>query len=178
MDDMQEMLEHYRITRLINEYCHGCDRMDELRMAGVYAEDSWDDHGLRKMPGQAYAHAAMQGRLDGPDMISHHIGQTLVKIDGDEAGAETYFVATLRRPDGEDGAEVLHQLGGRYADTLVREGGQWKIKKRLTIRDWSITLPIEQDWIAQRQFIAGQTDGSDPSFAVLGVTHSGVPKRP
>jgi hypothetical protein len=177
MDDMQEMLEHYRITRLINEYCHGCDRGDELRMAGVYAEDSWDDHGLRKMPGQAYSHEVMKGRAEIDDMISHHLGQTLVRIDGDRAGAETYFVASLRRDDVE-GTPMLHQLGGRYVDELIREGGQWKIKKRLTIRDWSITLPIEQDVIAGRQFIAGRADGADPSFAALGVVHSGVPQRP
>lgn len=180
MDDMQEMLEHYRITKLINEYCHGCDRGDELRMAGVYARDSWDDHGLRKMPGQQYAHEAMAGRVGVKDMISHHLGQTLVKLDGDKAGAETYFVATLRRdhPPLNDGPTMIDQLGGRYVDELVRENGGWKIKKRLTIRDWSITVPIEQDRIGQRGFIEGRADGQDPSFAVLGVVHSGVPAQP
>jgi hypothetical protein len=176
MDDMQEMLEHYRITKLVNEYCHGCDRGDELRMAGVYAKDSWDDHGLRKMPGQQYAHEVMQGRAQIRDMISHQLGQTLVKVDGDRAGAETYFVATLRRDDVQP--LMLDQLGGRYVDELVREDGTWKIKKRLTIRDWSITVPIEEDRIGQRQFIEGRADGEDPSFAVLGVVHSGKPKRP
>ena len=179
MDDMQEMLEHYRITKLINEYAHGCDRGDELRMAGVYAEDSWDDHGMRKMPGQKYAHVVMEGRAQIRDMISHQLGQTLVKVDGDPAGAETYVVAALRRADEPgDGPKLLTQMGGRYVDELVREKGAWKIKKRLTIRDWSITVPIEQDYIANRQFIEGTADGTDPSFAALGVKFSGLPVRP
>lgn len=174
MDDMQEMLEHYRITRLISEYCHGCDRMDEVRMAAVYARDSWDDHGLNKMPGQDYSRQAMAHRATIDDSLSHHLGQSLVRIDGDRAGADTYFIATIRRVD-DDGIERLHQLGGRYVDHLIREDGRWKIKKRITVRDWSISLPLTEDWIGQRNFVPGERSGADPSFEALGVTHSGIP---
>ena len=47
---MQEMLDHYEITKAINLYCHGCDRGDHDTMVGVYLEDSWDDHGANKCP--------------------------------------------------------------------------------------------------------------------------------
>ncbi len=174
-DELREMLEHYRITRLVAEYCHGCDRMDEVRMASVYAEDSWDDHGLNKMPGQDYSRQAMASRVGIDDLIHHHLGQTLVKVDGDSAGAETYFIATIARPEAGETVPKYHHMGGRYVDHLVREGGQWRIRKRITIRDWSETVTVTEDWVGQRQFVAGRKDNDDPSFAALGIRHSGIP---
>jgi hypothetical protein len=176
MDEMQEMLEHYRITKLVNEYCHGCDRGDEVRMGGVYAADSWDDHGLYKGPGKEFSQQVIANRAVRKDVMSHHLGQTLVKVDGDEAGAETYFIATVQY-DNEAGENEIHHIGGRYVDSLIREGGKWKIKTRLTVRDWSITHPVVKDFMVANNFIAGQTDGSDPSFAALGVEHSATRKR-
>ena len=56
MDDiLKEMIDHHLIIKTLNEYCHGCDRLDRVRMASVYAEDSWDDHGLNKCPGPQFA---------------------------------------------------------------------------------------------------------------------------
>lgn len=172
MDDMQEMLEHYRITRLVAEYCHGCDRGDALRMGSVYAEKSWDDHGKSKMSGQDFAAAVAAERSGRNDVMSHHLGQSLVRISGDRAGAETYFIATVKVP-GKDGKPFLHQLGGRYVDELVRIDGTWKIEKRLTVRDWSITQEVARDFMGTLEFIEGRANGTDPSFAVLGLVHSG-----
>ncbi len=104
--------------------------------------------------------------------MSHHLGQTLVKVDGDSAGAETYFVATMAFPNAGEGEEV-HHLGGRYVDHLVREDGKWLIKERLTVRDWSIGHKVERDYFREMDFIPGTTDGSDVSFRALGVVHSG-----
>ncbi len=171
-DDLREMLDHYRITKLVNEYCHGCDRGDGERMASVYARHSWDDHGLHKMDGKEFSASVMVSRQERGDVMSHQLGQTLVKVDGETAGAETYFIATVCLP-GEDGVEEVHQLGGRYVDRLVREDGQWRIKERLTVRDWSIGHKVERDWFKPMDFIPGTTNGSDVSFRALGLVHSG-----
>ncbi len=45
-DELQEMLEHFRIRKVLAEYCRGSDRADEPLMASNYAADSWDDHGV------------------------------------------------------------------------------------------------------------------------------------
>ena len=69
-------------------------------------------------------------------------------MEGDEAGAETYFFAVSRNKR-EDGAEMCNQLGGRFVDKLRREEGRWLIKHRVVVRDWGISLPIEADWTAR-----------------------------
>jgi hypothetical protein len=33
---LQELLDHHDIAQTLKEYCHGCDRGDEDRMASVY----------------------------------------------------------------------------------------------------------------------------------------------
>lgn len=170
--ELQEMLEHYRITKLINEYCHGCDRGDGPRMGSVYAQESWDDHGTYLGDGKAFAVSVMEGRQERGEAMSHHLGQTLIKVDGDTAGAETYFIATMAFPDSGEG-ETVHHLGGRYVDHLVRENGQWRIKERLTVRDWSVGHKVSADYFRDMNFIPGTTNGSDVSFMALGVVHSG-----
>ena len=125
---LQELIDHHDIRQLLATYCHGCDRMDEVEMASTYAADSWDDHGPRKMPGKPFSIATVGEALETTTVVSHLLGQSLIKVDGDSAGAETYFIATLMYPP-RDGVETLNQLGGRYVDTLVREGGQWLIEQ-------------------------------------------------
>ena len=169
---LQQMLDHFEITRVLSEYCHGCDRMDAALMSTVYARDSWDDHGVNKCPGPEFTHRTMLN-MQPTDSVSHLQGQSLININGDEAGSETYFLAVVAAR-GDDGRAVIKQLGGRYVDTLVREDGHWRIKKRICVRDWSITLPRDADWLAGQNFVEGQRSQLDPSQMVLGLSHSGV----
>ncbi len=174
MDDrLREMLDHHDIRTLLAEYCHGCDRHDYLRMADTYHEDSWDDHGNYKMPGKEFAAVAVTENLRDANMLMHHLGQSLIRVDGDEAGADTYFLASVSTT--ENGKEVINQIAGRYVDHLERRDGSWKIKKRICVREWSISLPVDRDWLAGHDFVMGQRSGSDPSFAALGIEHRGFP---
>ena len=173
---LQEMLDHHDIRRTLSEYCHGCDRMDEALMASVYAQDSWDDHGLNKCPGPEFARRTMTTMAATSESVSHLLGQSLIRVRGNEAGAETYFLAVVKAND-ESGLEIIKQLGGRYVDELIREDGHWRIQKRVCVRDWSVTLPHGKDWLAGQNFVDGQRSQLDPSQGTLGLRHSGL-QRP
>lgn len=170
---LQEMLDHYEITRTLGEYCRGCDRCDETAMSRVYLEDSWDDHGMHGAPGPEFARRMAAEILSTTDSLSHLLGQSMIKVDGDQAGAETYFLA-VSHATREDGVRMCNQLGGRFVDELRRENGRWLIKHRVVVRDWAISLPVEQDWTAEVGLKGGQRSGGDPSFAVLGLAHGGL----
>lgn len=175
MDErLQEMLDHYEITKTLKEYCHGCDRCDETRMRGVYLSDSWDDHGIRRGTGPDFVRHMIPEILATTKTMSHMLGQSQIDVRGEEAGAETYFLA-VSRTTREDGVEMCNQLGGRFVDTLRRENGRWRIKHRCVLRDWSISLPIAEDWTAEAGLQDGARSNADPSFAVLGLTHGGAP---
>jgi SnoaL-like domain len=174
MDErLQEMLDHYEIKKTLGEYCQGCDRCDEPRMAGVYGQDSWDDHGAHKAPGPQFAREMIQQILERTQTLYHMLGQSLIQIQGDEAGAETYFLAASRSVD-EDGSPMVNQLGGRFVDRLRRENGHWRISHRTVVRDWSISLPAAApDWTSAAQLTEGQRSNADPCFAALGIQHLG-----
>jgi len=170
---LQQLLDHHEIAQTLKEYCHGCDRGDEERMASVYSEDSFDDHGVFKAPGKQFARLMMDRILTTTDSLFHMLGQSLIKVDGDAAGAETYFFAVSRNKRA-DGAEMCNQLGGRFVDKLRREDGRWLIKHRVVVRDWAISLQIDADWTAEAGLQDGRRSGADASFAALGLVHGGA----
>lgn len=174
---IQEMLDHYEITKLLATYCHGIDRMDEQRAASVYARVSWDDHGPHANTGPAFIRGVMERMGSGATVADTHIlGQTQVNIEGDQAGAETYFLFFGHKVR-DDGSEVLLQLGGRYVDRLIKEEGNWKIANRVCVRDWSVTTPINEDWLRGVSWVNGKRSSDDPSYPVLGIAHSTDPDQ-
>ena len=179
MDErLQEMLDHYEIRKTLSEYCQGCDRCDEPRMAGVYGRDSWDDHGETKMPGPQFAQLMIKRILAETESLYHLLGQTVIQVQGDEAGAETYFLAATRARR-QDGVEMCNQLGGRFVNRLRRENGRWRIAHRTVVRDWSISLPMtEPVWTRTAQLTEGQRSNADPCFAALGIQHLGRSQSP
>jgi hypothetical protein len=169
---LQDMIDHHEIRKMLSVYCHGCDRGDSPRMGSVYAQESWDDHGVYKGSGSGFAELSGQQAATGRK-LHHMLGQTLINVTGDAAGAETYFLATITRYD--TGRELITLLGGRYVDALVREDGQWKVKDRVCVHDWSRTLDTMVDPFAGVDFVRGKISDEDPSYAALGLKHPGLP---
>jgi len=168
---LQTLWDHHQIRELLATYCHGCDRGDEAEMASVYADDSWDDHGPDKCDGREFARRTVANSTRTTRTLSHQLGQSRIRVTGDSAGAETYFIATVVYPPREPGGpDTINQLGGRYVDTLARGDGGWKIARRLCVREWSASQPIAADWLARAGFIQGQRGGKDVSWDVLGIT--------
>ena len=172
---LQEMLDHHEIRKTLAQYCNACDRCNEPRMADIYLEDSWDDHGTVKAPGWEYSTIMTAAILETTESISHLLGQSSISVDGDVAGAETYFLAVSRT--NEDGQRMINQLGGRFIDVLHRDGDRWQIKNRKVVRDWTLAVPIEKDWEAAQELTPGERSDADPSYAVLGLVHGQVGAR-
>jgi hypothetical protein len=170
---LQEMIAHHQIRKTLAVYCHGCDRGDAPRMSSVYGRQSWDDHGIFRGPGPEFTDFIMNliSGSGGSIGLSHLLGQSLITVDGDQAGAETSFLSTVSAKDG-GGEPTVTLHGGRYVDRLRQEDGEWKIEKRTCTRDWSITLVVQRDDLSP-EFVKGERSGADPSYAVLGLTHPG-----
>ena len=107
---LQEMIDHHEIRKLLAVYCHGCDRGDGPRMASVYLDDSWDDHGDFKGSGAELTQRVMNSIVTRGIKCIHLLGQSQINVTGEEAGAETYFLATICDKD-ENGKEVMWQPG-------------------------------------------------------------------
>ena len=164
---LQELWDHHEIRQMLATYCHGCDRADEAEMASVYCEESWDDHGPDKCDGKVFTQRILEKARQTTKVVSHMLGQSLIRVNGSAASAETYFVATLIA-DTNPG-ERMTQLGGRYVDTLEREQDTWRIKERLCVRDWSSTGEIDPGYLATAGFVEGRRGSADVSWEKLGL---------
>jgi hypothetical protein len=102
--------------------------------------------------------------------LYHQLGQSLIKVEGDEAGAETYFFAAAEAE--EENGKTCNFLGGRFVDRLVREDGRWLIQNRVVVRDWTISLPLDAEWAPATALTPGARSNEDPCFAALRMIHS------
>jgi hypothetical protein len=121
---LQELLDHHEIKKLLNTYCHGCDRLDAGRMASVFHSDSWVDHAADHCPGTQFVRETMVAQQAHTSMVSHLLGQSQIQVTRDEAASETYFFCALRG-SAQTGPKLLTFLGGRYIDSFAKDAGQW-----------------------------------------------------
>lgn len=163
---LQALIDRAEILDVLHQYVHACDRSDQPRVVDVYHPDSFDNHGAYQGDGHTFAKVVCDGNAE-RETMSHLLGQSTIRVDGDRAGAETYFIATVTRF--ENGERHLDQMGGRYIDTLERRDGRWKIKDRVCTCEWSVTSRIEKQWHPDGQFVRGSFDRGDPSYRVLGI---------
>jgi ketosteroid isomerase-like protein len=170
---LREIIDHHEIRKTLGEYCQGCDRADPVRMASVYAEDSWDDHGELKASGPEFSRVMAARIRETYDTMYHLLGQSTIRVDGDSAAAETYFIA-IAQTKAADGPSICNQLGGRFIDKLERTGDGWKIKHRTVVGDWNIALPLGQDWPRTRYLARGQHSNADLVYAALGRVHGSL----
>src|SRR5260221_12700653 len=94
--ELREMLDHFQIRKVLAAYCRGSDRCDSTLAASVYAADSLDDHGIVQAPGGEFSRVMCQMVIDTTETMTHMLGQSTIAVNGDEAGAETYFIAVSK----------------------------------------------------------------------------------
>lgn len=164
---MQTLLDHFDIREVIESYVHACDRGDRDATADVYHRDSWDHHGPMQCDGHQFATLNTEAVMTQWLSCNHLLGQSRIKVTGDVAGAETLFFASLTRDD--DGTTMLDQMLGRYIDRFERRDGQWRIKERRTISEWTSSGPIGEDSLRGHLFLRGERSGTDISYEVLGL---------
>jgi SnoaL-like domain len=164
---LQAVIDRAEILDVLHQYVHACDRSDEPRLIDTYHPDARDNHGGYQGTGHAFAKVVCEGNRQRKTM-SHLLGQSTIHLNGDKAGAETYFNATVARDDG--GIRYLDMMGGRYIDKLERrEDGKWRVQDRVCTCEWSFTMKVEHEWHKDGQFVCGTFDKTDPSYPVLGL---------
>lgn len=164
---LQALIDRQEILDVLHQYAHGADRADEPRMADVYHPEAWDNHGSYNGNGREFAKQVCGRGPTERETMSHLLGQSQIKIDGDTAGTETYFNATIQRR--VDDVRYIDMMGGRYVDKLERRDGQWRITDRVCTCEWSMTLKVENEWHERGLFVQGTFDKSDVSYRVLGL---------
>lgn len=134
--DLAQVADELEIHRVLARYCRGVDRLDEQFVEACF----W--------PVEDGTHTVFAGAFGGTPrewvefifkrmrqdlLTTHHLGQSLVEIDGEEAEVETYFLS--RHAYDDDGDVTVMVVAGRYADRFEKRAGAWRIANRTLIFD-------------------------------------------
>ncbi len=136
--DTTELADRLAIAETLALYCRGIDRCDAAQLAAVFTPDARIDYGDGAKP-VAQAIPALMAGLGAMRLTQHNISNTVMRIDGERARAETNCVALHLIPAPEGEVELV--LGGRYLDRLEQRAGRWLIAERLYVMDWNRTTP-------------------------------------
>lgn len=136
--DSIELADRLAIAETLALYCRGIDRCDADQLAAVFTPDARIDYGDGAKPIAETIPGLMAG-LGAMRLTQHNIANTVMRITGTRAKAETNCVALhlIPTPDGE--VELV--VGGRYLDRLEKREGRWQIAERLYVMDWNRTSP-------------------------------------
>jgi ketosteroid isomerase-like protein len=127
LEDLEE------IRALLIDYGRFLDARDFQSYSQLFAKDGEWIGGLGKVQGPAAIQAFMEKNIGTTNTAHnyHLLSNFEIEVHGDTATAWSRWAFVVPGPDKKP---VIAQ-GGRYDDTLVRENGHWKFKRRTASND-------------------------------------------
>ncbi|OHV32273.1 MULTISPECIES: nuclear transport factor 2 family protein [Pseudofrankia] len=125
-----EVADEFAIRTVLARYCHRCDDGDVSGLLELFTADAVYTYGQAVAKGAAGLTEFFAPLRDAPQRRGKHLTVNVVAEPAgpDTATALSDFVV-LQVVDGRP----TPIMAGRYADTLVRSGGTWRISRRDTV---------------------------------------------
>jgi hypothetical protein len=164
---LDALLDKQAITEVLHQFCRGADRRDWELVRGCYHPDATDDHALYTGPRDGFI-TWLTEFMTGCIATQHTVSNALIRLDGDNAGCESYVRAWhLLKPD-HDGAPPTELVAGaRYVDDLHRRDGEWRIASRTVVIDWATTTVIAEPADLGPRATRGRAGPDDVSYRAL-----------
>jgi len=138
-DRIQRLEDKEEIRLVLTNYGRFLDARDFASYSHLFAKDGEWVGGFGTVKGPAEIQAFMEKQIPGANKGNtyHILSNFEIDVHGDTATAWSRWAYVT---PGDDGKPVIAQ-GGRYDDTLVRENGAWKFKRRTASNDIPIAPP-------------------------------------
>jgi uncharacterized protein (TIGR02246 family) len=130
---LQRLEDENEIRNLLLDYGRHLDARDFKSYASLFAKDGEWVGGFGSVTGPANIQAFMEKNMGtGPNRRNdyHLLSNFVITVNGDTATAWSRWAFVV---PGQSGATIAQ--AGRYDDTLVRENGRWRFKKRVASND-------------------------------------------
>jgi ketosteroid isomerase-like protein len=139
---MQRVEDEIAIQRLLIDYAAFLDSRNYAAYAALFTADGeWSNAGGSRK-GQPAIRAMLEGTLGaagGANRANYHIiSNPRIQIEGDRATATSRYLFVMRAADGRP----TPSLAGVYTDDLVRQGREWKIRRRVA----DDIMPTPEEW--------------------------------
>ena len=162
-DRLAEAVDRSEIMDALARYCRGVDRLDVELLNSVYHADAEDDHVVLQASGPEIGQRLVDLMSGMATSSLHYIALPMIRLDGDFAYSETYWMSKHLAMDGD--TEMRREANGRYVDSWERRSGEWRIKKRQVLLESVHREPIADPDPGMRSAV--RRDRKDPSYEVL-----------
>jgi len=162
-DQVQELLDREAIRDVIARAVRGVDRLDPALLSSAFHPDGVDEHHGHPYSGATIGEALTSTERETMLMTSLHLTTQSIRVRGDVAGVETYYLG-VHRPKAMDGTRRI-MSSGRMLDRLERRDGEWRIIHRQVVPDMARLLSMEDEVDMGEQ--PARRDATDPSYALL-----------
>jgi hypothetical protein len=119
-------------------YSRGVDRGDATLLAEVFWEDARINGELFSGPPSEFIGFSVPAGLKNWDRMMHLITNSIIRINGDRAAAESCFYGCHighgdGRPDVPSGDLII---SGRYLDRFEKRNDEWRISEKTILFEW------------------------------------------
>src|SRR5262245_44863639 len=130
---LQRLEDRAAIERLLIEYGRTLDARDFKGYSELFAKDGVWSGGMGTVQSPAAIKTFMEKAIPGPNTAHnfHILSSFAIDVNGDTATAWSRWTFMVPGPSNT----AVAAQAGRYDDTLVREDGRWKFKKRVASND-------------------------------------------
>lgn len=130
---LQRFEDKDEIQRLLLDYGRHLDSRDFAAYSRLFAKDGEWVGGFGSVAGPTNIQALMEKNMGtAPNRANnyHLLSNFVIAVNGDAATAWSRWAFVVPGPQGATIAQA-----GRYDDTLVRENGRWRFKRRVASND-------------------------------------------
>ena len=129
---LKQFEDKAEIEQLLLDYGRHLDARDFGAYAALFARDGEWVGGFGTVAGPANIKTFMEKAMPGANTAKnyHLLSNFVIAVQGDTATAWSRWAFVV---PGQQGAAIAQ--AGRYDDTLVRENGRWRFKRRIASND-------------------------------------------
>lgn len=160
-DERADIVAREQILSVLVRCCRALDRADAELLTTVYHPDAVEIHGDYTGSAEGFRARAIRNVQERFEVMRHSLGTVVIDIDGDHAHAESYFVASCVLRERSEGQRMLSELHGRYLDRFECRGAEWRIAKRVVVKDFRDVRPIADP---VERYPLAQWGREDPSY--------------
>ena len=148
---VQELLDKQAIGEVIARYARTLDWLDEAGQARCYWPDGAIDYGFFVGTGADFVPVVMEIERRSARRW-HMISGLIIRLTSATTASTESYGLFAGASEADDGSLAGRLIGGRYLDEFEKRGGEWRIAKRVYLRDWELPLPDQPSFVADPAF--------------------------
>lgn len=165
LDEIDRLKAVEAIRQCIYRVCRGTDRIDPDLILSAFHPGAKIHYG-KMFDGDIEGMIAAGMKHQSSQSQRHHmVGNIVVRIDGDQAFAESYELDRHKTPMNGETRDLV--LAARTLDRFERRDGEWKIIERTKVMDWGRAITADDGFYVNSPLEKGADDRSDASYALL-----------